>query len=49
MPGGLCVFRALCGQGALKVLGSETRFGVGGMFFRAGPHPSLDVATFASV
>jgi hypothetical protein len=47
--GGKCIFRALCGQVALEVLGIETAIAAGGVFFRAGPRESLDVPAFANV
>jgi hypothetical protein len=46
-PGGLCLYRALAGQAALRVLGVTAQLAVGGMIYRAGPNPLRDHFAFA--
>jgi hypothetical protein len=48
MMGGACLFRALAGLQALHALGwLDVRLTIGGVLFRAGPHPVRDTVGYA--
>jgi hypothetical protein len=46
--GGMCLFRAFCGEAALVALGiTDYQLVIGGLLYRAGPDPVRDCAGFA--
>ena len=45
-PGGLCLYRAISGWMTLMALGIKAMPVLGGMVYRAGPDPKLDVVAF---